>query len=104
MQANSIWPPDTGCWLNGTDGFADALSDATDYCNHHGLADVTDGMIEFLNLTTFNNYLQAYCAFFFPQSRLEIGPDPSTTGNNPNANDSCPFNVCPNVRPAPVPR
>jgi hypothetical protein len=73
-----------------------SLDDAKDTCGKAGLANVTTGMIDFLNLTSFDNYFQAYCELRLRPSHVS---DPLTRppGNNPNQSDSCPFNVCPNV-------
>jgi hypothetical protein len=92
----TVSPPDTACWLDFTDGFAADLNSANNECKYLGFANVTDSMIDFLNLKTFDNYFQAYCAsivFFIHFMRGRLSP-----GNNPDPNDSCPFNYCPNVR------
>jgi hypothetical protein len=97
MANNTTWPPDTICWEEVMyDWPLHSLDDAKDTCGKEGLANVTTGMIDFLNLTSFDNYFQAYCELRLRPSHVsDLLTRPP--GNNPTQNDSCPFNVCPNV-------
>jgi hypothetical protein len=58
----TTWPPDALCWTILTSDFPNhSLAEATATCAEVGIANVTVGMINFLNLTKFDNYFQAYC-------------------------------------------
>jgi hypothetical protein len=54
-------PPDTQCWVEVMNGCRDNLSMAEYHCLAHEGFNLTSGMVDYLNLSSFNNYFNAYC-------------------------------------------
>jgi hypothetical protein len=86
LQLNhSVYPPDTECWnnltsfVNNRDPQYNSFHNASRICAQDFHVNVTQPMVDFLNLT--NNIYYCYTHQLFE-------------GLNPQSDDSCPFNYC----------